>query len=258
MGTILIISVITGMSKVILVTEINEEMVYPFTKLIRSPSLAYWVIGILMMIISWFFWPSPAVALMGAVLLPVALRVKLPAIGAAMAMNLFGHGIALSGDFIIQGAPKLTADGAGIPVGDVISASIPLIIVMGVVTTTAAFLYLRRDLKEGTIPLESKLYQGENSDSKSENSQNHRVGSSKAVRRRVRNSDPCAVCCRPGSHVSAQTARRRCHRSGWRHFCFILILIAMFVHKAKAWKRLASNFIEGLKFVSKFSARLFP
>ena len=139
MGTILIISVITGMSKVILVTGINEEMVYPFTKLIRSPSLAYWVIGILMMIISWFFWPSPAVALMGAVLLPVALRVKLPAIGAAMAMNLFGHGIALSGDFIIQGAPKLTADGAGIPVGDVISASIPLIIVMGVVTTTAAF-----------------------------------------------------------------------------------------------------------------------
>jgi hypothetical protein len=33
------------------------------------------------MVISWFFWPSPAVALLGAVLLPVALRVGLPALG---------------------------------------------------------------------------------------------------------------------------------------------------------------------------------
>jgi hypothetical protein len=32
-----------------------------------------------MMVISWFFWPSPAVALLGAVLLPVALRAGLPA-----------------------------------------------------------------------------------------------------------------------------------------------------------------------------------
>src|SRR5690554_2012189 len=157
MGTILIISVITAMSKVMLKTGVNEVMVYPFTKLIRTPSLSYWVIGILMMIISWFFWPSPAVALMGAVLLPVALRVKLPAIGAAMAMNLFGHGIALSGDFIIQGAPKLTADGAGIPVGEVISASIPLVIVMGVVTTITAFIFLRRDLKKGTMTTETIL-----------------------------------------------------------------------------------------------------
>ena len=68
-----------------------------------------------MMTISFFFWPSPAVALMGAILLPVAVRVGLPPIGVAIAMNLFGHGIALSGDFVIQGAPKLTADAAGLP-----------------------------------------------------------------------------------------------------------------------------------------------
>ncbi len=97
MGTILIISVITAMSKELLSSGINETMVSPFTKLIRGPKLAYWVIGILMMVISWFFWPSPAVALLGAVLLPVALKVKLPAMGVAVAMNLFGHGIALSG-----------------------------------------------------------------------------------------------------------------------------------------------------------------
>ncbi len=151
MGTILIISIITAMSSVLMKTGINESMIYPFTKLIRTPALAYWVIGILMMIISWFFWPSPAVALMGAVLLPVALKVGLPRLGVAMALNLFGHGIALSSDFIIQGAPKLTADAAGIPVGDVISASVPLVIVMGVVTTSLAFYFLRSDMKKGLL-----------------------------------------------------------------------------------------------------------
>jgi len=156
LGTILIISIIYGMSKVLMKTGINEAMVYPFTRLIRTPALAYWVIGILMMIISWFFWPSPAVALMGAVLLPVALKAKLPAMGVAVAMNLFGHGIALSGDFIIQGAPKLTADGAGIPVVDVVAASVPLVIIMGVVTTIAAFWILRKDLKSGALKVEEE------------------------------------------------------------------------------------------------------
>ncbi|MBP7073592.1 MAG: hypothetical protein KBB40_08850 [Clostridia bacterium] len=156
LGTILIISIIYGMSKVLMKTGINEAMVYPFTKLIRTPTLAYWVIGILMMVISWFFWPSPAVALMGAVLLPVALKAKLPAMGVAVAMNLFGHGIALSGDFIIQGAPKLTADGAGIPVVDVVAASVPLVIIMGVVTTIAAFWILRKDLKSGALKVEEE------------------------------------------------------------------------------------------------------
>jgi TRAP-type C4-dicarboxylate transport system permease large subunit len=149
--TILVISIIVAMSKVLTTTGVNDVMISPFSKLIRTPALAYWTIGILMMIISWFFWPSPAVALMGAVLLPIAIRVGLPALGVAMAMNLFGHGIALSGDFIIQGAPKLTADAAGLPVGDVISASIPLVFVMGLVTTITAFYFLKRDMKSGKL-----------------------------------------------------------------------------------------------------------
>lgn len=147
--TILVISIIVAMSKLLTVTGMNDVMIEPFTKWIRTPALAYWTIGILMMVISWFFWPSPAVALLGAVLLPVAVRVGLPALGVAMAMNLFGHGIALSGDFVIQGAPKLTADAAGIPVSEVVSASVPLVFVMGAITVTTAFFLLRRDMKRG-------------------------------------------------------------------------------------------------------------
>lgn len=154
MGTILIISIIVAMSTILTKTGINEIMISPFTKLIKNSTSAYWTIGILMMIISWFFWPSPAVALIGAVMLPVALSAGLPALGVAMAMNLFGHGIALSGDFIIQGAPKLTADAAGIPVSEVIAASIPLVIVMGLVTTIIAFIMLNKDLKSGRLKVE--------------------------------------------------------------------------------------------------------
>lgn len=154
LGTILIISVIVAMSTILTKSGINEIMISPFTRLIKTPTLAYWIIGIVMMVISWFFWPSPAVALVGAVMLPVAISVGLPALGVAMAMNLFGHGIALSSDFVIQGAPKLTADAAGIPVSEVIAASIPLVIVMGLVTTIAAFIFLKKDLESGKLKVE--------------------------------------------------------------------------------------------------------
>ena len=153
--TILVISIIVAMSKTLTSTGINDVMISPVARFIRTPALAYWIIGIVMMLISFFFWPSPAVALIGAVLLPVAIRVGLPALAVAMAMNLFGHGIALSGDFIIQAAPKLTADAAGLPVQDVINASIPLVIVMGVVTTISAFIFIKKDMKSGRLKMDT-------------------------------------------------------------------------------------------------------
>lgn len=165
-GTILIISIIVSMSNILSETGISEIMISPFSKFIKTPTLAYWIIGLLMMVISWFFWPSPAVALIGAVMLPVAMKVGLPAISVAMVMNLFGHGIALSGDFIIQGAPKITADAAGIGVGELITASIPLVIVMGVVTTVTAFIIMKKDLKSGKLKVDEKDIQDNNSKEK--------------------------------------------------------------------------------------------
>ncbi|WP_040210379.1 membrane protein [Clostridium polynesiense] len=149
MPTIFIISVITAMSKVLMASGINEAMISPFKRFIKNYDMAYWIIGIVMMIISWFFWPSPAVALIGAIFLPIGKKAGLPAIGVAIAMNLFGHGIALSTDYIIQAAPKLTADAAGIPVGDVMKASIPLTIVMALVTTISAYIILKKEIKSG-------------------------------------------------------------------------------------------------------------
>lgn len=79
MPTIFIISIITAMSNTLMDSGINDEMVSPFRKVIKNYWIAYWVIGIFMMVLSWFFWPSPAVALIGALFLPIAKKAGLPA-----------------------------------------------------------------------------------------------------------------------------------------------------------------------------------
>ena len=101
-----------------------------------------------MLIVSWLIWSSPAVALIGALLLPVAGEVGLPAIWAAVAMNIFGHGAALSSDFFIQGAPAISSKAAGLDVTEVMKASIPLWGVMCIVTIGVATYMMIQDTKK--------------------------------------------------------------------------------------------------------------
>lgn len=242
LGTILIISVIVAMSSILTKTGINQMMVSPFARLIKTPALAYWVIGILMMIISWFFWPSPAVALIGVVLLPVAVKVGLPAIGVAMAMNLFGHGIALSGDFIIQGAPKLTADAAGIPVGEVISASIPLVFIMGIVTTTIAYIFLRRDLKN------NKIRGTANDNYSKEEVQEEGLVLSPKLKRFYSMLIPILFLIDVVIMVLANLQGGDATALVGGTAALILILVTMTSYKTRALEQITSHLVEGLKF----------
>jgi len=147
-GIIVVISLIVALSKLLSDTGADYLVMKPAAKLMVNANIAFWVLGFSMMFASWFFWPSPATALIGAVMLPVAVRAGLPVMGAAMAMNLFGHGIALSSDYVIQGAPTITAKAAGFAdAGPIISASIPLVITMGLVTTVIAFFMIKKDMK---------------------------------------------------------------------------------------------------------------
>lgn len=146
-GIITVISLIVSLSKLLSDTGADYLVMSPAAKLMVNADVAYWVLGISMLLASWFFWPSPATALIGAIMVPVAVRAGLPTMGCAMAMNLFGHGIALSTDYVIQGAPTVTAKAAGFAdPSPVISASIPLAITMGVVTTVAAYIMVKRDI----------------------------------------------------------------------------------------------------------------
>ncbi|MBP1926772.1 hypothetical protein J2Z76_002642 [Sedimentibacter acidaminivorans] len=151
-GIIVIISLVVSMSKALQEIGADVLIMSPIKKLMVNSTWAFFSIGLTMMIISWLVWPSPAVALVGAVLLPAAVNAGLPVIWAAVAMNLFGHGLALSSDFFIQGAPAITAKAANIGVSELMKASLPLWLTMSVVTITVAFIMLRRDMKkEGFI-----------------------------------------------------------------------------------------------------------
>lgn len=151
LDVVFIISVVVALSKGLEKIGALQLMVSPFKKLMRGPKAAFWVVGIVMLVFALFIWPSPATALIGSVLFPAARAVGLPAISVAQAMNLFGHGIGLSGDYVIQAAPKLTAEAAGIPVADVVSASIPLGLVAAVVALLVAwFTVVRKDIANNT------------------------------------------------------------------------------------------------------------
>jgi hypothetical protein len=147
-GIIVVISLVVAMSHALRDIGADELMMRPIKKWMTNPTVAFFGLGIVMMFFSWFVWPSPAVALVGAIMLPGAIRAGLPAIWAAVAMNIFGHGVALSSDYFIQGAPAITAKAAAIenPM-ELIQASVPLWLTMSIVTVACSYFMMRREMK---------------------------------------------------------------------------------------------------------------
>ncbi|MCD8083157.1 MAG: citrate transporter [Clostridiales bacterium] len=146
MEIIATIALVTALSRCLSDLGSNRLMIRPFLRVMRSASVTWWILGLAMLIFSLFLWPSPSVALIGAILLPLAVNRGLTPLAAAMAMNLFGHGVALSWDFIIQGAPAISAASAGITPADIITDGAPLFLIMGISTVFSAFLLNRNKL----------------------------------------------------------------------------------------------------------------
>lgn len=146
LGIVLIISMIVAMAKMLEETGIAETMFRPLRRTLRSPGIAFWVMGTVVMVAAWLVWPSPAIALVGALLLPAAIQAGLPPIGAAMAISMFGYGCALTTDFVIQGAPSIAAKAAGVDVTDVIWATLPLMLVWAAIALPLSYLSVRKDI----------------------------------------------------------------------------------------------------------------
>ena len=147
LGVVVIISLIVAMAKMLEETGLAEMMFRPVHGIMKSPGVAYWVMGFVIMIVAWVIWPSPAIALVGALLLPGAIKAGLPPISAAMAISMFGYGCALTTDFIIQGAPGITAKAASITVGDVMAKSLPMLIVWGAIALPLSFRSVKKDVR---------------------------------------------------------------------------------------------------------------
>ena len=146
MEIIATIALVTALSKCLGELGSDQLIAAPVKRVMKTPSAAWWTLGIFMFLVSLFLWPSPAVALVGAVLLPVTLKAGLSPLLAAMAMNLFGHGFALSWDAVIQGAPAVSASAAGISASLLLTEAGPVFLTMGIVTALAAFILNKKEI----------------------------------------------------------------------------------------------------------------
>jgi hypothetical protein len=142
----LIIAIMTALLHSLRSLGSDEQMITPFQRVMKNGHISYWVIIFVTYAISLFFWPTPAVPLVGALLIPVAIRSGLPPIGAAIAISLAGQGMALSSDYVIQIAPTLTATAAGADVNIVADRAFVLSIITGVTAIVIAYLFLRKHI----------------------------------------------------------------------------------------------------------------
>jgi hypothetical protein len=149
LGIVVIISLIVAMAKMLEETGLAEMMFRPVRETIKSPGVAFWVMGSVIMIVAWVIWPSPAIALVGALLLPGAIKAGLPPICAAMAISMFGYGCALTTDFIIQGAPGITSKASGVAVADIMWRSVPMLIVWAAIALPLSYRAVRKEIRAG-------------------------------------------------------------------------------------------------------------
>lgn len=144
----LIISLMVAMLKTLSITGADSLLVKPLQNSMKTPMISYFVLIISTIFISLFFWPTPAVPLIGALLAPAAIRAGLPPMMAAVAMALAGQGLALSGDVIIQGAPGLTAKAAGIPIELITFRGGILATITGVIAIGLAWYMNRKEIAD--------------------------------------------------------------------------------------------------------------
>ena len=140
------IALVTSLSKCLKDLGSDYLMMVPMAGIMKTPSLTWWILGLTMFLFSLFLWPSPSVALVGAIMLPFAVKAGLNPLAAAMAMNLFGHGFALSYDVVIQGAPAISTGAAGLDTSSILRQAWPLFWMMGIVTVLSAYVLNRSQL----------------------------------------------------------------------------------------------------------------
>ncbi len=155
MEIIATIALVTALSKCLQELGSDYLLMRPMSRIMKTPSLAWWILGITMLTVSLFLWPSPSVALVGAIMLPFAIRTGLTPLAAAMAMNLFGHGIALSYDLVVQGAPAISAAAAGISTSQILTEGRPVFWAMGISSVVSAFLLNRKTMAVSSITVKT-------------------------------------------------------------------------------------------------------
>ena len=110
----------------------------------RAGTSSFMVLAVVTYVISLFFWPTPAVPLVGAVLIPVAIRAGLAPLSVGMVVAIAGQGMALSSDYIIKVAPGISAKAAGVDPDTVADKALVLSLIVGLTALIITYVMQRR------------------------------------------------------------------------------------------------------------------
>jgi hypothetical protein len=127
----------------------DVRMVRPFRKIMVNGHVAFLILALITYLISLFFWPTPAVPLVGAILIPAAIYAGLSPLGAAVAIAVAGQGMALSSDYVIKVAPGISAKAAGADMQAVANMALLLSVVAGAVALGLCWYFtVRKNVKK--------------------------------------------------------------------------------------------------------------
>lgn len=151
----LVIALMTALLNALKVLRSDIRMVEPFRAVMKNGHAAYFVLAAITYVISLFFWPTPAVPLVSAVLLPAAIAAGLPPLAGAMAIAIAGQGMALSSDYVIGVAPGISAKAAGAAVNVAMVADRAL--VLSLITGSIALLLAYISIRKSIVPPSNSL-----------------------------------------------------------------------------------------------------
>jgi len=145
----LVIALMTSLLNALRETGADLRMVRPFQRVMVNGHVAFAILALITYAISLFFWPTPAVPIVAATLLPAAILAGLPAMGAALALAIAGQGMALSSDYVIRVAPAISAKAAGISgeVAVVADKALVLSLITGGIALLLGYLTIRRSIR---------------------------------------------------------------------------------------------------------------
>ncbi|RMX05889.1 hypothetical protein D8I35_12105 [Corticibacter populi] len=143
----LVIALMTALLNALKELRSDIRMVEPLRKVMKNGHISYFLLAIATYFISLFFWPTPAVPLVSAVLLPAAIAAGMPPLAGAVAIAIAGQGMALSSDYVIGVAPGISAGAAGGVASVVADQALVLSLITGLIALVFAYFTLRRQFQ---------------------------------------------------------------------------------------------------------------
>lgn len=142
----LVIAFMTALLNALKALRSDVRMVEPFRVVMKNGHTAFFILAGVTYGISVFFWPTPAVPLVSAILLPAAIAAGLPPLAGAMAIAIAGQGMALSADYVIGVAPGISAKAAGVAASVVADRALVLSLIVGGVALALTYMGMRRHI----------------------------------------------------------------------------------------------------------------